>query len=114
VQQTTAPPLSGQRATTPSVNSQLVNQTIKMDLIVGSDSSWVQVWVDGKTVAVLNELVSNKTVHFEGTQKIEIALGKPAAVKIMVNGQEKQYAPPNSGTVIKVFRADGSEAVIPQ
>lgn len=84
-------------------------QPVKLELVVSSDSSWVQVWVDDK--AVLNKLVKGETLDFEGTQKVEIALGKPSAVKILVNGQEKQYAPPGSGAVVKYFKSDGSEGI---
>jgi cytoskeletal protein RodZ len=84
-------------------------QPVKVQLVVSADSSWVQVWVDDK--AVLNELVKGKTLVYEGKEKVEIALGKPGAVKILVNGQEKQYAPPNSGAVIKGFKADGTETM---
>jgi len=89
----------------------VVLQPVKIEIVVNDGSSWVQVWVDDKPV--LNKLAKSETLTFEGKDKVEVALGKPGAVKLLVNGQEKQYAPPNSGTVIKVFKADGSESIIP-
>ncbi len=89
----------------------VVYPPVKLEIVITDSSSWVQVWVDDKPV--LNKLAKSETLTFEGKDKVEVALGKPGAVKLLVNGQEKQYAPPNSGTVIKVFKADGSESIIP-
>jgi hypothetical protein len=102
-----------QEATTVAVQATapVAYPPIKVEIVVNDGSSWVQVWVDDKPV--LNKLAKSETLTFEGKSKVEVALGKPGAVKLLVNGQEKQYAPPNSGTVIKVFQADGTESIIP-
>ncbi|MEI7553847.1 RodZ domain-containing protein [Candidatus Chlorohelix sp.] len=83
---------------------------VKLEVVVDNDGSWVQVWVDDKST--MNELVKGKTISFEGKDKIEIVLGRPVSVKLLVNGQEKQYAPANSGTVVKAFKSDGSEEIV--
>ena len=86
----------------------IVYPPVKLTLEV-KESSWVQVWVDSKQA--LNELVGNKTLNFEGVDKVEVALGKPGGVRILVNDQEKAYAPPGSGVVVKTFKSDGTEEI---
>jgi hypothetical protein len=106
-----APVVTTETTTNPPTTAPpIVYPPVKLELTVNSDGSWVQVWVDDK--AMLNELVKGKTLSFEGKDKIEVALGKPGAVKLLVNGQEKQYAPPNSGTIVKAFKSDGSEGIV--
>jgi cytoskeletal protein RodZ len=93
-----------------SVSTPFANkQPVKLELsVVAGNSSWVQIWVDDKEE--VNRLVEGPfTFRFEGKEKVEIALGRPGAVKIAVNGTERLYNDPNEGVVIRAFYADGKD-----
>jgi Helix-turn-helix domain/Domain of unknown function (DUF4115) len=91
------------------ISSVPVKQPVKLELtVVAGNSSWVQIWVDDKEE--VNRLVEGPfAFKLEGKEKVEIALGRPGAVKIVVNGTERAYNDPNEGVVIRAFYADGKD-----
>jgi Helix-turn-helix domain/Domain of unknown function (DUF4115) len=86
----------------------VAKQPVKLELTISAgNSSWVQIWVDDKEE--VNRLVEGSiTLRYEGKEKVEIALGRPGAVSIVVNGKSYAYSDPSDGVVIRGFYADGT------
>lgn len=91
------------------VPTTVISKPVKIDLTVASgNSSWVQIWVDDKEE--VNRLVDGpKTFTFDGKDKVEVALGRPSAVTIKINGVEKTYADNNDGVIIHAWYSDGRD-----
>jgi cytoskeletal protein RodZ len=86
-----------------------VAATVKVDVIISGDTSWLDITVDGdKKVSKL--ATSGENFSFEGG-KIAVRAGKPGAVKILVNGTEREYTKPNAGIITHTWFADGHDVI---
>jgi hypothetical protein len=103
-QPTTAAPTPIQVVATPTTPP-----TLKIDVIISGDTSWLDIIVDGdKKVSKL--ATSGETFSFEGG-KISVRAGKPGAVKVLVNGTEREYTKPNAGIITHTWFADGHDVI---
>lgn len=102
--QPTAPPTPIQVVATPTTAA-----TVKVEIIISGDTSWLDITVDGdKKVSKL--ATSGENFSFEGG-KIAVRAGKPGAVKVLVNGTEREYTKPNAGIITHTWFADGHDVI---
>jgi cytoskeletal protein RodZ len=102
--QPTAPPTPIQVSPTATAAA-----TVKVEVIISGDTSWLDITVDGdKKVSKL--ATSGENFSFEGG-KISVRAGKPGAVKVLVNGTEREYTKPNAGIITHTWFADGHDVI---
>jgi hypothetical protein len=99
-----APP-KGNTTPTPGVTQ----QSIKVEVTSSGGPSWLTVTVDGQEKYAQNLAVGD-TVGFEG-KRIAIRAGAPGNVRVKVNGQDKQYAPPGSDIITHTWDASGEDSI---
>ncbi len=88
----------------------IAGQTIKVEVSTFGQSSWLTVTVDEQSK--YNQILpAGQTQIFEG-KRISIRAGAPGYVKVKVNGQEKQYAPPASDIITHVWDVNGEDTII--
>lgn len=87
----------------------VVASTIKVDITASGGPSWLSVVVDGQE-KYAKILPDGATVSYEG-KVIAVRAGAPGVIKIKVNGQDKQYAPPASGIITHTWGANGDDKI---
>jgi cytoskeletal protein RodZ len=106
--QPTAPPTVIQvpTATATPANPIKVQVTISSEETKGS---WLDVWVDDEKK--ISKLASaGESFTLQGN-KIAIRAGKPTAITIRVNGEEREYSKPGIGIITHTWFADGRDVI---
>jgi cytoskeletal protein RodZ len=92
----------------PSATPTVAAQTLKVDVSTSGGPSWLTVTVDGQE-KYSKLLPAGQSISFEG-KKISIRAGAPGVVKVKVNGQDKQYAPPGSDVITHTWDVNGEDS----
>jgi cytoskeletal protein RodZ len=101
-----APPKANAPGTSTPVTT---TQPIKVEVTASGGPSWLTVTVDGQEKYAQN-LAVGEIVGFEG-KRIMIRAGAPGNVRVKVNGQDKQYAPPGSDVINHTWDANGEDSI---
>ncbi len=108
----TTPATTQAAATAPPTTTAPARDKVTIDIVINTSEpkgSWLDVWVDGEKK--VSKLVSvGDTLSFEG-KKVAVRAGKPGAIDIKVNGEEKAYIKAGQGIITHTWYADGKDTV---
>ncbi len=94
---------------TPSPSPSPTLQALSVDITAVNGQSWLVVTVDGQE-RYNKLLAAGQTVNFEG-KRVVVRAGAPGAIKVKVNGQDKQYALPGSDIITHTWDVNGEDKI---